>query len=40
MSDHSLPYINREDPEFWLSTNIYNVLVPLNMKKKYDILKS
>ena len=40
MHDYSIPYINRDDPEFWLSTNLYNVMVPLNCKKRYDILKS
>ena len=37
---HEIPYINKIDPEFWLSTSIYNILVPLNKKKKYDVLRS
>lgn len=40
MRNYSIPYINKEDPEFWLSTNIYNIMVPLNKKKKYDALRS
>lgn len=39
INNQQLPYINRQDPKFWLTTSIYNVMVPLNKKKRYDSIK-
>lgn len=30
-----IPYINRQDPRFWLSTSLYCVMVPAHELKRY-----
>lgn len=37
--DENIPWINKDEPEFWLTSNIFNILVPINKKKKFDGLK-
>ena len=36
---YSVPYVNKTDPDFWLKTRDYIVMVPINKLKKYDSSK-
>lgn len=35
MNRQEIPYINRQDPKYWLNTSIYCVMVPASELKRY-----